>query len=197
MRSNRTLRFLVVAAIGSLLLAAATAWTEERPLSSLLSIGSRVRLQAPTAGQGLIQGTVLEVDDRGLLLSAAGLGHVRVERQSISRLEVSTGRGSSLKKGAIIGGAIGVALGAAAGGTSVPEGPCIDAPAITCPASPGGAGNALAGAAIGGALGAGWGALFGHLKKHDLWSPVPLTDSRVTFVPMLGRGVGLSMSLRW
>lgn len=198
MLSDRTLPFHIAAAIGSLLLAAPSAPTEEQPtLSSLLSVGSRVRVQAPARGPGLIQGTVLEVDDTGMLLSAAGLGHVRVEQQSISRLEVSTGRGSSSKKGAVIGGAIGAVIGAVAGGTNVPEGPCIDAPATTCPASPGGAGNAFAGAAVGGALGAGWGALLGHLKKHDLWSPVPLTDLRVSFVAIRGRAVSLSMSLRW
>jgi hypothetical protein len=122
------------------------------------------------------------------LLSTGDQTPVRVPRQAITQLDVSTGRHGHALKGMIIGAASAAALFAL-----IPRDQyCADLrPGEYCPTQ-----AELAGlGAIGGAA---WGALIGHLIKSDRWSSVPLEQVHVSLAPALGRGaVGLSLAVGW
>lgn len=154
-----------------------------------LTVGSRVRLAAPAALAGRVQGLVLTMDDDALLVGTDHGPPVRVPREAITRLEVSTGRRGRALKGAAIGGAIGGVVFA-----GIPrEEYCVDyvGRGETCPSRAEMVGTGV----VGGAL---WGLLIGHLVKTDRWSSVPLSGTRVSVAPARARGGwGLSLSVGW
>jgi hypothetical protein len=128
---------------------------------------------------------VMEMDESSLLVSADGRASVRVERQAITRLDISTGRHRRALRGMVIG----ASLGAAWGVLLTPD--SCDTAVFVCTTSPVGSG---AMAAVGGAIyGAGIGALF----KTDSWTRVPLESVRLGVAPVRGRGVRLSLSVGW
>jgi hypothetical protein len=152
-------------------------------------VGSRVRLEAPAALRGRVEGTVMEVDDGSVLLSADGRVPVRIPRQSITRLEVATGRRREVLKGTLIGAGIGAGLGAL-----IPRDEfCANyytEPGQGC----GSKGEIVVTSAAGGAL---WGAILGVIFKTDRWGAVPLDRVHVAVTPARGRGVGLTLSASW
>lgn len=163
-------------------------WCDE-PLTAgdPIIVGSRVRLLA-TSIQGSIQGMVVEMDDKSMVLSTDRHRPVRVSRQAITRLDVSTGRRGRALKGMAIGGAIGAGTFAV-----IPrEEYCADYDfGETCPTKAEMVGTGI----VGGAL---WGALIGHFIKTDRWSPVPLEGAQVRLAPTRGRaGLGLALSVAW
>ena len=166
------------------------ALSEERPGAlGPIVVGSKVRLQAPTAVQGRVQGTVMEVDRESLLVSTENQRPLRVSRGAITQLEMSFGRSGHAKKGALIGGAIGVAYAAVI--LALPEGePCTPTPEYPCYTSGEYAGAMLVGGVLGGAL-------VGHLIKRDVWTPVPLEGLRIGLAPARGGGVRYALSFAW
>jgi hypothetical protein len=154
-----------------------------------LAVGSRVRLQAPSAVAGRIQGLVLGVDGEALLVGSDHARPVRIPHEAITRLEVSTGRREQALKGMAIGGAVGGAVFA-----GIPRDEyCADYvdPLESCPSRAEMVGTGV----VGGAL---WGLLIGHFVKTDRWSSVPVPGPRVTMAPArLRGGWGVALSVGW
>jgi hypothetical protein len=172
-----------------LFLCAVIAWTvlpagEARPQDapdflSPLTLGSRVRLSAPTIASRRIQGVVLQIDPEYLVIGGSRADPLRVSRRAITGLEIRTGRRGNAWKGM----GIGAGFGALGWGIH----PCVNegcakgfSPEL-----------AVYGALLGGISGAGVGALI----KSDRWSDVPLDRVRVGLIPARGRGAGLCLSI--
>jgi hypothetical protein len=153
---------------------------EESRASPSITVGSRIRLLAPAVVTGRIEGMVIQLDGKSLLVGGEDRTPVSVSREAITQLEVSTGRHRQTLKGMCIGAGIGALLGFATG--------CV--PMVGCDERNRG-GAALIYALPGALYGAGIGALI----KRDRWSAVPLDRLRVTLVPTRGRGLGLSLSM--
>jgi hypothetical protein len=180
----RTLCPSVVVVACSLLALSAEARSHEQPASLLpVSVGSRVRLQAPMVVLGRIEGTVIKLDGKSLLVAGSERTPVSVPRQAITQLEVSHGRHGHALLGMGMGAAIGAVLGAAVGSTG-----CV--PAVGCGDSYSGGAAALG--ALGGGL---WGAGIGALIRTERWSAVPLGQVGVSLGPPRRGGFRLSVSL--
>jgi hypothetical protein len=183
-RLHKTTWSCFASVVGAMFLLPAAVWPEERPGTNLpVTVGSRVRLVAPSLLKGRIEGLVMEMDEKSLLVSSDDRLPVKVFREAITCLEVSTGRHRKTLKGMVIGGSIGALLG-----ISFKSDNCDNAVSI-CSESLGGA---MAFGAVGGA---GWGAIIGSLIKHDTWNEVPIDRVRVSLIPTRGRGVALSLSV--
>lgn len=150
-------------------------------------VGSRVRLRAPSILEGRIEGLVLDADDHALLVGTDHGLPLRVPRDEVARLEVSTGRRGRALQGAAIGGAIG-----AAGFAVIPRDEyCVDYAPGTCP----GRAEMVGIGVVGGAL---WGLLIGHFAKADRWCQVPLERVQVSLAPARARGTwGMALSVGW
>ena len=181
-RAPRITRACFAAVVGSMLLLPAEAWSQGLPEAAPVTVGSRVRILAPTAFKGRVEGLIIEMDDKSLLLGINDRVPLRISRQAITELDVSMGQHRHALKGAIIG--VGVALamsGFIALATRSDQG-----------------GNSQSGGAYFGltlASGAIWGAGIGALSKGDRWSTVPLEKVRVSLGPTRGHGFKLSVSL--
>jgi hypothetical protein len=163
----------------------------DEPIDGLapLVVGSRVRLQAPSVVAGRVEGLVLAIDDDALVVGSDHAAAVRVPRDAVARLEVSTGRRGHALQGMAIGGAIG---GAAFGVIDQQE-YCAEYydPLEKCPSR-----AEMVGIGVFG--GAAWGLLIGHLTKGDRWSKVPAERLRIGLAPTRTRGSwGAKLSLGW
>lgn len=136
-------------------------------------VGSKVRLRAPTVVKGRIEGTVIGLDERSLVLGGIERRPVTLSRQAITRLDVCAGQRRQTLRGALVGAGIGlVVMGLLCGGD---YGGCGQAsPVVTY--------SALVGTGV------------GALIKGDRWQAVPLDRVRVTFTPA-PRGAGLAVSI--
>lgn len=183
-RTVGTIRSGFAMLLASALFMPVEARSQELPEAAIVTVGSKVRILAPTLVRGRLEGMVLEVDDDSLLVGSDDRSPIRFSRQAITRLEVRTGRHRRALKGAIIGAGIGVAtLGLAAAMYHGDGGGSSDAKSTA----------ALFGQfALGGAA---WGAGIGALIKTDRWSPVPLDRVHVGLGPTRGRGAALSVSV--
>ncbi len=141
-----------------------------------ITVGSKVRLRAPTVVKGRIEGTVSKLGEEFLVVVRPDHGPQTISRQAITRLEVSTGRRRQALKGMRNGAVIGGVWMATACGLYA------DCDGWASPI----AGGALAGALVGVGIGA--------LMKSDRWQSVPLDRVRVTLTPA-PRGVGLVVSI--
>ena len=105
------IRFYSALAPAPLLLLPAEGRAQERSSwSSAIAVGSRIRLSPPTLVEGRIEGIVIEMDEEGLLLGINDRVPLRVARQAITQMDVSTGQHSQALKGALVGAGIGVAV---------------------------------------------------------------------------------------
>jgi hypothetical protein len=149
-----------------------------------VQVGSRVRLRAPGILPGALTGTVIAEDEQALTLKIDGES-LRVPLAEIGALEVSAGRRRQWKKGMLVGAAVEATIFAvSARGT--PR--CRNGSSCLAP-PPGLAFGALLGALHGGAVGA--------LVRADRWERVPAERTRVSVVPTLDRGIGLSLAVRF
>jgi hypothetical protein len=157
-----------------------------------IAVGSKVRLLAPTAMQGTIEGTVMTTDAESLLIGVDGRGPARVSRNAITRFEIAFGRRRHTRTGLIIGAAAGAlvvgVIAAIPKDEACPPGEpttqsCLDDRSVLL--------------ALGLPACAAEGAAIGALIKSDRWLPVPLENVRVSLVPTRGHGVGLSLALRF
>jgi hypothetical protein len=173
-------------ALGAALLASGAASAQEADEIPVV-VGSTVRLEAGSLGRS-IRGMVVEMDDRSLVVAHEGRP-VRVRRDDIARLDVSSGRRGQARKGALIGAVVGAGVFA-----GVPRDEyCVDYfdDGEPCP----GRAEMIGTGALGGAL---WGALIGHFVKTERWSPVAADRRRITVAPSRAKGgVGLTLSVAW
>jgi hypothetical protein len=138
-----------------------------------IEVGSRVRLEAPTLARKRLEGTVIGLGEKALVVRRNGLEPLSVPREAITRLDVRTGQRRWTLRGALVGAGAGlVAVGLTCGGG---DGGCGQAAPVVTYA-------ALAGAGI------------GALIKSDRWQAVPLDRVRITHTPA-PRGVGLAVSI--
>jgi len=186
--SPRTIQSVVIAALASMLLLPAEVRAQEPPEGpSPVIVGSRVRLVAPAAVEGRIEGLVMAMDEKSLMVSLDDGVPVRVSRQAITQLAVRTGRYRRWLKGMIIGASIGAVAGALVGNYNG----CF----AGCTASSRSFSDRAQFAGLAAFSFAAWGAGIGALIKGDRWSAVPLERVRVNLAPTAGRGIGLSLSL--
>ena len=174
------MRSFVRIVLASTLLVTVDALSQDRPLDlSPLTVGSKVRLSAPTVATGRIQGVVLEADQEFLIVGGRRPDPLRVSRRAVTRVEVVTGRRGHAWMGMWIGAGIGALL--AGSNPCVNEG-CAEgfSPEF-----------AVYGALLGGMSGAGIGALI----KSDRWTEIPVDRLHVGLGPVRGRGVGLRVSV--
>jgi hypothetical protein len=185
-----TTRSSFVVALVVALLGAGELQAQEQAEMGPISVGSRVRFQAPSVIKGTVQGTVSEVDTESLLISTDDRRPFRVSRSAITQLEVAVGRRRNARKGLIIGAAVGATLLAIV--AMMPKDSycppddlalqtCLDdrsqTLAVVLPAA------ALEGAGI------------GALIKSDHWSGVPLERVHIGVVPTRTKGLGLALSM--
>jgi hypothetical protein len=180
------MRTLRTCALGAALLAAPAASAQPADETPVV-VGSTVRLEAGSLGRS-IRGMVVDIDERSLVVAHQGRP-VRVRRDDIARLDVSTGRRGQARKGALVGAAVGAGLFA-----GVPrEEYCSDYydDGERCP----GRAEMIGTGALGGAL---WGALIGHFVKTERWSPVTADRARIAVAPSRGKGgLGVTLSVAW
>ena len=154
-----------------------------------MTVGSRVRITAPTAVKGRITGSILSIDESSLTLKTkSGKGPLLVPFEAVTRVEVSRGRHSRGRWAAIGAAAGGAALGIAgyATGEDCPE-PHYNF-IFGCS---GRSGNA----AVGFVLGAPLGALFGlMIPPGERWQRTSLNRVSLSIAPA-PRGIGVSVSL--
>ena len=153
---------------------------EQRPA---VEPGARVRVTAPSASPGRLEGTVVTLTGEDIVVDQRGGDQVTIPLQSVTLLEVSRGRKSKL----LLGLGLGFVGGAGAGAAIIPERCGLDFPEAGCRA---------VGATVGAVGGALFGAIVGALIKTERWEEVPLDQLRVSFAPQRdGRfGVGVSVS---
>ena len=94
----------VVVLVAALLLAGEVHAQDQS--TSPVTVGTRVRILAPAAVNGRIEGMILEMDEKSLLLMSEEQ-RLRVPRESITQLEVSTGKRRRALKGLIVGAGLG------------------------------------------------------------------------------------------
>ncbi len=152
---------------------------DESGASSVITVGNRIRLLAPTVASERIQGTVVGMDSTALTIARESGARLAVPRDAVTRLEVFDGRRRQTLAG--------VLLGAALGAVVVGSNPCVNEGCAH-----GFSGEFAAIGAVGGSL---WGGIVGALVKRDHWSAVALDDVRVTLGPTEGRGVRVSVSV--
>jgi len=168
------------------LLLPGVAWAQgQTPAISPVSVGSRIRIQAPASIQGRIEGTVMAMDETSLLISTNDQRPLTVRRQDIASLEVSAGRQRSAIQGTVIGAIAGILLLQ----TSVRDQCAGNDTACYTDRS-----RATVDGLVGGAI---WGAGIGALIKRDRWMAVPVESVRLSVAPSRGRGVRLSLSFAW
>ena len=148
--------------------------------------GSRVRIHAPTAIAKPLQGHVIEVTDRAIVI-LTGSSTLQVPRDAVTRLEVATGRRSNWKKGALAGlllyGVMSPLIveldrgSTREAGGDCGSGECVGYPEVI-------AGGALIGAVV------------GHFVKSDRWTPI---DPQAASVGIAAnrKGVGLAATVSW
>ena len=135
---------------------------------------------------GLITGRIVAQDDESLTVEVDDRMPLRVQREAIGVLDVSTARKRQWKKGLVIGVGVGALLFAVAAGSD----PCdADYDSLCFTGGEGAAFGAFAGALYG----AGVGALF----KGDRWSRVAPGRVHLSVGPTPGRGVGASLAVRF
>lgn len=136
---------------------------------------------APTVLAGRVQGTVVQMDEKTFLISPKGAAPLSVSRDSVTRVELHTGR----RRNTLAGMGIGAGLGALVMGISPPvnEGHAKGFSGET----------ALIGALVGGIEGA----VVGAIVKTDRWTTVPVSQVQITLAPTRGHGASLSMSIRF
>ena len=184
--STQTAIRCAAAVLALVLLLPGVAWAQgQTPAISAVSVGTRIRIQAPASIQGRVEGTVMTMDETSLLISTNDHRPLTVRRQDITSLEVSAGRQRSVIQGAAIGAIAGLLILQ----TSVRDNCANNDSACYTDRS-----RAAADGLLGGAI---WGAGIGALIKRDRWMTVPTESVRVSVAPSRGRGVRLSLSDAW
>jgi hypothetical protein len=161
-----------------------------------ITIGSKIRLRAPTFTRGRIEGIVIEIDENSILIGVKDrfpllfplkqrtLRPIRVSRQEISQLDISIGKRRQPLEGMLTGAAAGLFSFAFIVAEYHRDGFCITWESASF------LGNLMLGGAI-------WGVIIGSLTKRDRWISVPLENARFSLAPIQQGGVRLSLSVRF
>jgi hypothetical protein len=162
------LRWVVVAAVLGLLGTDVVAQPASEPPALKLPVGARVRVRTVAAPEPWMKGYLAGADSGSIALLPEGMppfagSELRLPRETISRLEIATGKKRHWLAGLVIGAAAGVAVGFA---MDVDSTRCEFDDNYFCSR---GEAVALMGGAWA-ALGAG----IGSLVKSDVWIPVAL-----------------------
>ena len=157
-----------------------TASAQEGGNGAAILVDSRVRVLAPGVAAGRMKGRVTAADERTITVAVDDAMSVRIPRQAISQLEVSTGRKRPWLKGLVVG----AVAGAAFWYSTYQETDC--AAYQVCSRA-----QAVGQGALGGA---GIGALIGVLRRVDDWHGIPLQGVRVGVAPARD-GAAVSVSV--
>ncbi len=149
---------------------------EKRPLSE----GSLVRVTAPSVSKGRLTGTLLEANEREIVLALPGSEPKAIPRAAVKRLEWSRGHSRHPIFGAVVGGILGGAFLAAASVAMCDAASC----------SP-----SMEAFVVGVGLGALPGAGVGALVKTRRWDDVEPAKVRFSLTPVRGRGVGVKLAV--
>ncbi len=162
------LRSVVVGAVLSVLGRGVVAQPALEPPALKLPVGARVRIRVVAAPGPWMKGYLAGADSAGIAVVPEGApplasSELRLPRETISRLEIATGKKTRWLAGLVIGAAAGVAMGFA---MDVDSTRCEFDDNYSC----------SRGEAVGlmGATMAGLGAGIGALVKSDVWIPVAL-----------------------
>jgi hypothetical protein len=118
---------------------------------------------------------------------------VTVPLATISSLELSTGRHSLGRRGANIGGAVGLLTGVVVGVSAGGKKRCDNDPLNWC--ETGRVFEGFAYACVGALAGAGTGWLVGTQIHADTWKPVPVP--RLQIAPVSSSDIGITVSFRF
>ncbi len=114
-RSPRTLRSCMAVILACLLLPPAEAWSQDSAGQLPVTLGSRVRILAPSVVDGRLEGFLTGIEDEFLLVGVQESAPLRVRRDAIMELDVSTGKERRVRKGILIGALGGALWGAGIG----------------------------------------------------------------------------------
>jgi hypothetical protein len=158
----------LVAALLALLASGAWAQEQPRPPALELPMGARVRVRTQAAPGDWIKGTLASADSGTIALVPDGappLGPnlLRLPRETVTRLELVTGKKSHWLRGLLIGVAAGVAMGLA-----------VDVDPVRCEFDNNYACSRGEALALTGGFSAAVGAGIGALVRKDVWMPVGL-----------------------
>lgn len=186
MRTHWVIRSCLTPVLAPMLLLSSEVRSQDLPATTFpMTVGSRVRLLAPTVAQGRLEGMLVEMSEQSLVVDMGKSRLVSVSRQAITQFEVSRGRHHH----ALVGMVIGAGVGGALAEVTLGDRNYCEA-IVVCRTNHRWEALRL-GLVAGGVLGAGVGALI----KTDRWSPVPLDRVRVSIAPTRERGVGLSVAI--
>lgn len=153
--------------------------------------GTKVRAKATGAGPGWIEGDLVRVTSDTVVIRDPTVGDsARLAASSLTRFEVSRGRGSGTLRGGLLGFRIGAGAGVLLGMAALAES-CSG----FCPAEVGPS-EILAAAAIVGSVGAGIGALIGSASRIERWQRIRPWRTSVRLGPIGGGGVRIGIALR-
>ncbi len=140
-----------------------------------LAVGSRTRIVLADAKRTALQGHVRAVDANAITLETFGGAAVRVPRDEIGTLQISTEEKRNTAKGALIGAGSAALLGAVFGAA------VCGSEAQTSAYYTGSDCTRTEGALLLGGYfasgGAFWGAILGHRSRSDRWTDLPLTQA--------------------
>jgi hypothetical protein len=142
--------------------------------------GALVRVSAPGVSKGRLTGTLVEANEREIVLALPGSERKTIPRDAMKRLEWSRGHSRHPIAGAVIGGLIGGAFFACASMLACDAASC--SPSMEA---------FVAGVGLGALPGAGIGAL---IKTRD-WDDVEPARVQVSLTPVRGRGVGVKLAV--
>ena len=134
-------------------------------ISSMLSVGTKIRLQTTTTTDKL-EGVVVAVDDSLLTLAGEEHAPIKIAMKSITQIEVVTGRRSSVVPGLCWGAGIGLAVGLVA---PVNSDPSFNTGLESSGTNFKSRGEAVGLCTVGGGL---WGVVIGLLIKRDEWTTI-------------------------
>ena len=135
-----------------------------------IAVGTRVRVEAATVSTKPVTGTIVRLDETSMTVLVNPASPPKVlPRDAITKMEVSVGRRSKAKLGALIG-AVALAISAASEESSCSGIVCVEP-------------HKEAVVAFAGAVGAGLGALIGAGFRKDTWAQVESPGLRVSVSP--------------
>ena len=148
-------------------------------------VGSRLRVTAPGVSTQPVVGTLVEMNEREIVLSLSGSDRKAIPRSELTRVENSGGRKGHGKKGALIGAATGLTYFVVAArhrplGRRGMRASYRWSVARSSPAA-----AALIGAGIGASI------------RTERWTPVASSDLRLGLRPTKGRGVAAALTWSW
>ena len=163
-RSHRAAYTAVLGLLCALPAAVCAQEQSKSALSSVVMVGSRVRLHS-SAVQGQIRGLVVALDQSTMTVATDGGVPMKVPVTAVTSLEASLGKYRKTLKGLVIGTGSGLALGAI-----LPVDP--DDCGVYSEYNSCSRGEALLSSTMGGAM---VGAMVGFFIKRDRWSTVSLS----------------------